>query len=843
MPNIVPDDRNADENARTIPDQYAFLEFTVSASIRELHERGAPVAIEPKVFDLLLFLIENRERVVTRDEIIDAVWDGRFISDGALSTAISALRRVLGDDGQRQRLVKTVHGRGFRFVGDIEGASTAATSAQLDEIGAPNPSNLNRRRRTLIGRESERAALADLVQPGTLVSIVGPGGAGKTALAIEVALTCGDNFRGGTWFCDFAPIQTGQVESAVMGAMDSSAGAGRVDAATIAERIGSSPTLLIFDNCEHVIDDAAQLADELSQQAPNIALLTTTREALELRDEQLFRLAGLEVDQGDSVAVDLFHHCAKRIVDLPRTGRTDEVISDIVKRLEGLPLAIELAVPRLASNTPAELLRALDDQLSVLATRRPQGEARHRTMDDTIAWSFELLSDIEQKTLVDLSIFSGAFTVQAAEAVCESANTRGVLHDLIGQSMVAFIPGSPASRFRLLEPIRQFAERQLDDAGKAALRERHATWFAARVKDLSQQMRGSNEIEACEALTAEWSDFGRSLEWGREHSRSDVAVAPLAALGIHLLWQLRIEGFNWLEAGVEACDIPKEDQQKTDLVRSMGAWSAGDLDRSEALMKHCIAAGGDTFETAYFEFYQGFAREDFEKVLRCGLAAWKQAEKTDDISWRIATSAFLVCGYAMRKGDAPEISDLLDDIEAMLARHPWPSGQCCALIARVVAAFGRGDPIRFEGHRKDLAKAADRCHAPWFKVTAAGMQSSHVADGGDTLARLAMYTDNLRAAVTSGDVIQLPTILRSAMMCLTDVEQFEAAAQLSGLIPSIRGLGEKGSLAPDYEQVVQTVKSHLGETEFHRLASDGKIWALSDVITHLEAALSDAPSS
>ena len=192
--------------------------------------------------------------------------------------------------------------------------------------------------------------------------------------------------------------------------------------------------------------------------------------------------------------------------------------------------------------------------------------------------------------------------------------TVGSLHHLVGQSMVAFLPGTPTSRFRLLEPIRQFCQRAIDADTLNPLLERHADWFATRVTELAQDMRGANEIEACEALTAEWSDFGRALAWGRNNNRADVAVDPLLALHIHLLWQLRIEAFGWLEAGVAACDLTPDVQARADLVRSMGAWSGGDLDRSEALMEAAIANGGATIETDYFEFYLGFAREDFEKV-------------------------------------------------------------------------------------------------------------------------------------------------------------------------------------------------------------------------------------
>ena len=815
--------------------KYAFSDFSLNTAVRELHAQGQPVAIEPKVFDLLIFLIENNGRVVTKDEMIENVWDGRFVSDAALSSAVRALRRALGDDGKQQRVIRTVHGRGFRFVAELKPAVE-----EIRHEGTSRPTDRQAvqsrpRRRELVGRDVECKELGTHLLPGALVSIVGPGGAGKTALAFEVLNQTQDRFTGGAWFCEFAPVQANQVTSAVLGAIDSSAGAGQVNAAAIAERLNNGPSLLVFDNCEHVIDAAADLARNLQELLPDLVLLTTSREALELRDETVFRLGGLSYADEQGKAVQLFFRCSERVAELEQTPENNRIVREIVERLEGLPLAIELAVPRLSSNTPNELLEALDDQLSVLATRRRHGDARHGTMDGAISWSFNLLGEEQKETLLALSIFSGAFTYQAAEAICAETNAREMLHDLVEQSMVAFVPDKTTSRFRLLEPIRQVAQRQLDEQILDQLAERHASWFAKRVTELARQMRGADEIEACNALTAEWSDFGRALAWGRKTGRGEIAVEPLVALNIHLLWQLRIEGFGWLEDGVDACDLTPELTGQADLVRAMGAWSAGDLDRSEALMDSSIAFHGETHETKYFQFYQGFAREDFEKVVRCGEQAWNLAKESGDPAWKITTTAFFVCGLSMQQGDPKQISELLNDLEQQLSRYRWPSGNCCELLAKVVAAFGRGDPGALDEFRENLAVAADMCHAPWFKVTAAGIEASNPTAVDGAWENLAMFTRNVEAAVTSGDVIQLPTILRSVVICLTDVGEYIPAARLAGLIPNIRGLGEKGSLAPGYEAAVKKAQSELSDTEFQKHLKEGQYLELSQAVDDLKA--------
>lgn len=817
---------------------YQFDDFEVDLSLRELRGEGKQRAIEPKAFDLLVLLIENSDRVVSKDELVERIWSGRFITDSAVSTAVKALRQAIDDDGRTQRFIRTVHGHGFRFVGNAVGADEAPmVQPKAKPVSGGPPHNLRTRRRPVFGREAEAERIRNRIASGEIVSIVGPGGAGKSVLATKVATEMLDDFPGGVWFCELAPAESDRVVSTVLGAIDSSAGSGPVNPAKIIERLGEQPVLLVLDNCEHVIEAAAELAESLTAQAPSLTVLATSREALGLPSEAVIRLGGLNYTDSDGFAVAMFLHCAKQTADLPHTVDSSETVRQITERLEGLPLAIELAAPRLSSSTPKELLADLDDQLAVLSNRRARSQNRHSTMDDTIAWSFNLLTAEEQNALTSLSIFAGAFTAQAAEAICETQNARDLLHSLVSQSMVTFIPGSPMSRFRLLEPIRQFSERQLDDTRRERLELRHGEWFAAQVLDLAAKMRGSEEITACETLTAEWADVGRALAWGRRHKRADIAIEPLLSLHIHLLWQLRIEGFEWLEAAVACCDIPEDISARVDLVRSIGAWSGGDLDRSEALMEASIAAGGDTVETAYFQFYQGFAREDFQKVFVCGLKAWEMARDGEDMAWKIQTTGFLTCGYAMHKGNAPEIPGLFDEIQTMLEAHDWPSGRCCELIGRTVAAFGRSSPDDVERYRNELEVAANRCYAPWFKVTAAGIEASRSRPPEEALVQLGMYTKGLKSAINTGDVIQLPTILRAIAICLVDVGRYKAAARLSGLIPGVRGLGEKGSLAPGYEGAIARAAEHLSEADFHACVAEGSTWDLPRAIEALEEQL------
>ncbi|NHX27810.1 hypothetical protein HA397_28100, partial [Escherichia coli] len=202
--------------------------------------------------------------------------------------------------------------------------------------------------------------------------------------------------------------------------------------------------------------------------------------------------------------------------------------------------------------------------------------------------------------------------------------------------------------------------------------------------------------------TAEWADLGRALEWGRDTKRPDIAIDPLLALHIHLLWQLRIEGFSWLDAGVESCGVTEDRRASVKLLQSMGRWSAGDLERSEKLLEEAVESGGETLETTYFRFYQAFAREDYAKVYETSEISGAMVAERGDPAWQTTVTAFRVVGHTMRDPSDPNIDALLEKLDGLLGTFDWPSGHCCALLARLTNAFLRGDAALGEEYRRRL---------------------------------------------------------------------------------------------------------------------------------------------
>jgi predicted ATPase len=226
----------------------------------------------------------------------------------------------------------------------------------------------------------------------------------------------------------------------------------------------------------------------------------------------------------------------------------------IADRLEGLPLALELAASRLASASPSELLAALHDQLALL--RGGPGIDRHSTMEQTIAWSYDLLTPEEQPAILGLSFFRAPFRLDAATQVVALDDLADHLHRLVQCSMLARVGDANGTRFRLLEPIRQFVARRADENAEPRWREQHADYFAKRVSSLAQALHSSDEPMAAAALTTEWPDVATALRWGLEAKRPEIAVQPLVDLGFHIRWQQRTEAFGWLESALDQLDLP-----------------------------------------------------------------------------------------------------------------------------------------------------------------------------------------------------------------------------------------------------------------------------------------------
>jgi predicted ATPase/DNA-binding winged helix-turn-helix (wHTH) protein len=543
----------------------SFGPFRLLAAQRLLLEGETPVRLGSRAFDLLAVLVERAGEVVGKDELIARAWPKTIVEESNLKFQMSALRRAIGDGQGGHRYVTTVLGRGYQFVAPVGFADAPPTP--LPPSGVHNlPLQVTR----MIGREDAASALVSRLSSHRLVTIVGPGGIGKSTLALAIAERMIAAYEDGAWLVDLAPLGDQRLVPTVVTTVLGLEVRTQASLPGLVAGLKDKRMLLLLDNCEHVIDATASLATAVLSGAPGVSILATSRERLGVAGERQYRLGSLSSPEPSSrltaaeaevfPAVQLFVERVTAIVeDFTLTDANAPLVVEICRRLDGLPLAIEFAAPRVAMLGVKGLAAGLHDSLPLLGARRGAALPRHRTMQTLVDWSYGLLSEDEQPVFRALGIFAGAFTVEAGAAVAMEAKTGidaiDCLADLVAKSLVVADVGGAQPWFRLLETTRAYAIRKLDEAGE---RERIARRHAEFYRELFERADG----EAASRPTAEWlADYAREidnlragLEWAFS-SEGDAAIgAALTTAAIPLWMRLSLldEAHSWVRRALDA---------------------------------------------------------------------------------------------------------------------------------------------------------------------------------------------------------------------------------------------------------------------------------------------------
>ena len=457
-----------------------FGRFAIRPGKREFLIDGRPAKIGARAFDLLIALVERRQRVVSKDELLDIVWPGVIVEESNVQVQVVALRKLLGDGA-----ISTIPGRGYKFSAPIEGLDTAMPT--LAEPARPALANA-RDAHPLFGRDAERAEIKTLVENHRLISLVGPGGIGKTRLAQAVASDLRTLATGGLWIVELAPVKAGDLVAATVArtlGYETEPGGGAPT--VLAEALRNQDALVVIDNCEQVIAAVADMVEALLDAAPRVRLLITSQEPLKLSREQVYRLGPLAAPRNadlasamQSGAVELFAARA-RAAD-SRFALTKENIGAVVEicqRLDGIPLAIEFAAARVSLLRVEGLRRRLGESLNLLSGGERNAPPRRRTLRAALEWSYRLLTNAEQKALDRLGVFVGGFSLDAAQYLIADEGADGWaaldgLASLVDKSLVIVEAGDPP-RYRLLETNRAFALERLAATGELErAREKHA---------------------------------------------------------------------------------------------------------------------------------------------------------------------------------------------------------------------------------------------------------------------------------------------------------------------------------------------------------------------------------
>ncbi len=432
-----------------------------------------------------------------------------------------------------------------------------------------SPGNLRPATTSLIGRESAVTEIEAAVKAHRLVTLTGVGGVGKTRLALEVAARLGDEFPDGVWVFELAPVaDPAAVPDSVAAVLGITQQPGKTVSESVAAALEGRFRLLVIDNCEHILDAAADLIEAILAHSATVRVLATSREGLGVPDEQVWPLRSLDAAAGvDSAAVSLFVERAQgfapgfSMVD----GAEAAAVTEICQRLDGIPLAIELAASRMASMTASEMRDRLDHRFRLLVGSR-RGLERHHTLRHAMAWSYDLLDDAEKTVLDRCSVFAGGFDLQSACAVAGSDDLDEyaileVVDALVRKSLLVADRSSGRTRFLMLETIRQFAEEQLVAGGEASeVRAAHSRYFAGREADIMARWDSPRQQEAYDWFSAELANLRTAFRWAADHGDLDAAATIASYAGWLGAAVQTFEPIAWAEELIEparAVDHPR----------------------------------------------------------------------------------------------------------------------------------------------------------------------------------------------------------------------------------------------------------------------------------------------
>ena len=656
------------------------------------------------------------------------------------------------------------------------------------------PNNLPLQLTSFVGREQEMIEVRKAIEHARLVTITGAGGAGKTRLALEVATELLDDFAHGVWFVDLSGIAE---ESAVGAEIARAVGllewnGDVIDA--LARHLGTKDVLVVVDNCEHVLTTCAAITSRVLANCGRVRVIATSREPLGIAGEVSWRIPSLDMpDEGDvsateTAAVRLFVERARNVrrdFELSTQEATD--VARICRRLDGIPLAIELAAARVRSLSPAAIADRLDDRFRLLVGGSRTAVPRQRTLEALVDWSYNLLDDAERTALRRLSVFAGSFSLEGAEAVCTGAGIERddvllLLEALIDKSLVQTERGG--LRYRMLETIRQYARYKLLEAAEAdTVRRRHLEFYV----DLAggswrDALWGSKRAETIDLLEAEHDNFRAALEWGAEAS-PDVALRLAGPLS--WVWWLRgyiVEAARWLDSLLAMCPAQTIDRAAALSVRAFLSLAHeadyGLVERRAAEAVEIARALPDDRERAWVLAWGLAARadvasttEEAEEFAREALAIGRQAGEP-----MAEARALQSLGSAIaNRGDLSEALAVAE--EALALCRAFDIGPAVVRLLLTVArlALGTGDPHRAVASAYEALEVSRAAADKPGEAIALNYLGGVLKVTGDFQGALRYGRQSVEFARKWGDMMSLVNALNHYGYAAAVLEDYEAA--------------------------------------------------------------------
>jgi non-specific serine/threonine protein kinase len=499
---------------------YEIGPFRLDATVGVLTRGGVPIAIGSRAVAVLTALVRRPNEYVQKDSIIAAAWPDVVVEEANLTVQISAIRRALAQAPGGERWLETLSRRGYRFVGPVTELMSKGTNSNLPEAVT-----------SFVGRERELVELKQLLPRTRLITLVGVGGIGKTRLALQVAAEVLDAYRDGVWLVELASVaDPGLLPQTVAMVLGLKEQPDKSLTQSVTEHLASRHLLLVLDNAEHLIGACALLADVVLRQCPHIVMLITSREKLGTLGEQTYPVPALSMPdrERDATAESLARYESARLfvervrLNLPHFAVTNDnasALASVCCRLDGIPLAIELAAARVRSMSVEEVDRRLDQRFRLLTGGSVTAPRRHQTLRALIDWSYDLLADGEKALLGRVSVFAGGWTLEAAEQTCvgdgiEDWEVLDLVTSLADKSLVVAEERNGVARYRLLETVCQYARKRLQETDEEACwRRRHLAYFLALAEKAEPHLIDADQQAWLDRLEREHDNLRAALEW------------------------------------------------------------------------------------------------------------------------------------------------------------------------------------------------------------------------------------------------------------------------------------------------------------------------------------------
>jgi predicted ATPase len=690
------------------------------------------------------------------------------------------------------------------------------------------PGNLRPAATSLIGRESEVDAITTAVRSHRLVTLTGVGGVGKTRLALEVATQLADEFPDGVWLFELAAVtDPASVPDAVAALLGITQQPGKTVSESVAAALEGRSRLLVFDNCEHVLDAAGDLIEAIFSHSQTVNVLATSREGLRVGDEHLWAVPSLDLTDGiESAAAALFVERAAAVrQDLPLTAAGESAaVVEICRQLDGIPLGIELAASRMQSMTATEVCDRLGDRFRLLVGSR-RGLERHQTLRHAVQWSYDLLDDGERSVLNRCSVFAGGFDLAGAQAVTGSDDdfaTLDLLDALVRKSLLVADHSSGRTRFSMLETIRQFAEEQLAATGEATeARTTHAHHFATRETDIMSLWDSPRQREAYEWFTTELANLRTAFRWAADRGELDDAATIATYAAFLCLCIDNYEPIAWAEELIEPARAVKHPRLAYLYVIASQCHTSG---RVEEAVRYCEAGmavvGSGRGEVPFG--IDGLLSVTYLSAGQPELAVdWCRSRVQSGRDTHTVSRLNLIVSLDATQSEEEAIAASAGLIEAAEATgNPWALSY--ALVA-FGAAHRHADPVgALEAGRRGLQIAEDsgnRLTRTYLAMLLGRIEGEY----GDSLRALHYIAIAIHNYHDSGN----PLIMRAPMGYLARVLDRMGRYEPAAIIAGFASTPFVATMVPEFLTATAHLRTALGDQAYESLARKGEAMTTS----------------